>query len=95
MRRQQEAAKINHGLLMLGNTIAALADQQQHADGHNHSQDLSKTPKHAKRKDYISYRSSKLTHVLKPCLGGNAQTYIVAAVHLAPEHLEETLHTLR
>ena len=75
---------------MLGNTIAALADQQQHADSHPHQKSGS-----AKRRDYVSYRNSKLTHVLKPCLGGNAQTYIVAAIHLGPEHLEETLHTLR
>ncbi|KAK9834743.1 hypothetical protein WJX74_009036 [Apatococcus lobatus] len=71
-KRQQEAAKINHGLLMLGNTIAALADQQQHEDSQaaRHSKSTS-----AKRKDYVSYRNSKLTHVLKPCLGGNAQTF--------------------
>ncbi|EGR30035.1 kinesin motor domain protein [Ichthyophthirius multifiliis] len=43
----------------------------------------------------ISYRSSKLTHILKDCLGGNSRTLMVAAVSPASDSFAETLNTLK
>jgi hypothetical protein len=41
------------------------------------------------------YRDSKLTYLLKPFLGGNAKTTMIAALSPASINFEETLGTLR
>ncbi len=43
----------------------------------------------------MSCRQTKLTAVLKDALGGNCKTIMVANVWPEPEHLEETVSTLR
>ncbi|AIN95931.1 kinesin, putative [Leishmania panamensis] len=47
------------------------------------------------KKPYVPYRSSKLTRLLQPMLGGNARTAIVACVSQLASSLEETLNTLK
>jgi hypothetical protein len=64
----------------LGLVIKALADK---ASG--------KAAKNA----VVPYRSSKLTYILKPFLGGNAKTAMVAALSPASVNYDETLGTLR
>jgi len=44
---------------------------------------------------FIPYRESKLTYILKPFLGGNAKTSMVAALSPANVNYDETLSTLR
>jgi chromosome segregation ATPase len=44
---------------------------------------------------YVPYRGSKLTRILKESLGGNSRTCLIANIHRAKEHREETLSTLR
>lgn len=44
---------------------------------------------------YVPYRGSKLTRILKESLGGNSRTCLIANIHRAKEHKEETLSTLR
>ena len=44
---------------------------------------------------HIPYRDSKLTHLLKSSLGGNAKTTLIIAVASDMENLEETVSTLR
>ena len=41
------------------------------------------------------YRDSKLTYLLKPFLGGNAKTTMIAALSPASINYDETLGTLR
>lgn len=43
----------------------------------------------------VPYRESKLTHMLKPFLGGNAKTSMVAALSPAAVNYDETLSTLK
>ena len=44
---------------------------------------------------HIPYRDSKLTHLLKDSLGGNARTSIIANISPANSNADETLSTLR
>lgn len=46
------------------------------------------------RNNYIPYRSSKLTFILRDSLGGNCQTLMIAAVSPSSTHYEETHNTL-
>lgn len=48
-----------------------------------------------KKPGVVPYRSSLLTHLLKPSLGGNAKTTILAAISPADMNYGETLSTLR
>lgn len=43
----------------------------------------------------IPYRESKLTYILKPFLGGNARTSMIAAVSPASINFDESVSTLR
>ena len=45
-------------------------------------------------KKQIHYRDSKLTHLLRDSLGGNAKTTIIAAVSPFDCNLSETISTL-
>lgn len=77
--RLKEGANINKSLTTLGKVISALADLQS-----------------KKRKsDFIPYRDSVLTWLLKENLGGNSRTAMIAALSPADINYEETLSTLR
>ena len=43
----------------------------------------------------ISYRNSKLTHILKDSLGGNSRTLMIAAVSPSSDSFSETLSTFK
>lgn len=43
---------------------------------------------------HIPYRNSKLTHVLQPCLGGDAKACLFVTVSPADRNLSETNSTL-
>jgi kinesin family member 6/9 len=47
------------------------------------------------KRDHIPYRQSKLTNFLKNAIGGNCETIMIANVYPEPEHLEETISTLK
>jgi kinesin family protein 6/9 len=47
------------------------------------------------KRDHIPYRQSKLTNLLKNSIGGNCQTLMIANVYPEPDHLEETISTLK
>ncbi|XP_027712812.1 kinesin-like protein KIF1C isoform X1 [Vombatus ursinus] len=77
--RLKEGANINKSLTTLGKVISALAEMQS-----------------KKRKsDFIPYRDSVLTWLLKENLGGNSRTAMIAALSPADINYEETLSTLR
>ena len=54
-----------------------------------------KKGKKGKAEDFIPYRDSVLTWLLKDSLGGNSKTAMIAAISPADVQYEETLSTLR
>ncbi|XP_055502051.1 kinesin-like protein KIF1A isoform X7 [Leucoraja erinacea] len=83
--RLKEGANINKSLTTLGKVISALADVDS---GSNKNKKKKKT-------DFIPYRDSVLTWLLRENLGGNSRTAMVAALSPADINYEETLSTLR
>ncbi|XP_063059511.1 kinesin-like protein KIF1C [Engraulis encrasicolus] len=78
--RLKEGANINKSLTTLGKVISALAEMQS-------------TKK--RKSDFIPYRDSVLTWLLRENLGGNSRTAMIAALSPADINYEETLSTLR
>ncbi|KAM9833553.1 kinesin-like protein KIF1C isoform X1 [Syngnathus typhle] len=78
--RLKEGANINKSLTTLGKVISALADMQSSKK---------------RKSDFIPYRDSVLTWLLKENLGGNSRTAMIAALSPADINYEETLSTLR
>uniref|UniRef100_A0A672LVV9 Kinesin family member 1C n=1 Tax=Sinocyclocheilus grahami TaxID=75366 RepID=A0A672LVV9_SINGR len=75
-----EGANINKSLTTLGKVISALADM------HGSKK---------RRSDFIPYRDSVLTWLLRENLGGNSRTAMIAALSPADINYEEILSTLR
>lgn len=85
-QRLKEGANINKSLTTLGKVIAALATA---------SQSEGKKGKKGKADEFVPYRDSVLTWLLKDSLGGNSKTAMIAAISPADLQYEETLSTLR
>ncbi|KAI0092485.1 kinesin-domain-containing protein [Irpex rosettiformis] len=85
-QRLKEGANINKSLTTLGKVIASLAVASQ-SDG--------KKGKKGKAEEFVPYRDSVLTWLLKDSLGGNSKTAMIAAISPADVQYEETLSTLR
>ncbi|XP_035190039.1 kinesin-like protein KIF1A isoform X25 [Oxyura jamaicensis] len=83
--RLKEGANINKSLTTLGKVISALAEMDS---GPNKNKKKKKT-------DFIPYRDSVLTWLLRENLGGNSRTAMVAALSPADINYDETLSTLR
>ncbi|KAK2951430.1 putative Chromosome-associated kinesin KIF4 [Blattamonas nauphoetae] len=79
--RMREGANINKSLLALGNCINALSA-------------MAKLPPNSKRSQFVPYRSSKLTRLLKDSLGGNTKTVMIATVSPSAICYDETRKTL-
>jgi kinesin family protein 6/9 len=45
--------------------------------------------------NHVPYRQSKLTNILKDCIGANCNTLMIACIWGEASHLEETISTLR
>ncbi|KAK8778191.1 hypothetical protein V5799_020468, partial [Amblyomma americanum] len=78
--RLKEGANINKSLTTLGKVISALAEV---------------ATKKKRKGDFIPYRDSVLTWLLRENLGGNSKTAMIAAISPADINYEETLSTLR
>ncbi|KAG8189809.1 hypothetical protein JTE90_026115 [Oedothorax gibbosus] len=78
--RLKEGANINKSLTTLGKVISALAEI---------------ATKKKKKADFIPYRDSALTWLLRENLGGNSKTAMIAAISPADINYDETLSTLR
>ncbi|KAL6447864.1 hypothetical protein ACFW04_000152 [Cataglyphis niger] len=78
--RLKEGANINKSLTTLGKVISALAEI---------------ATKKKKKADFIPYRDSVLTWLLRENLGGNSKTAMIAAISPADINYDETLSTLR
>ncbi|XP_039212326.1 kinesin-like protein KIF1A isoform X22 [Crotalus tigris] len=83
--RLKEGANINKSLTTLGKVISALAEMDS---GPNKNKKKKKT-------DFVPYRDSVLTWLLRENLGGNSRTAMVAALSPADINYDETLSTLR
>ncbi|XP_037953286.1 kinesin-like protein unc-104 isoform X11 [Teleopsis dalmanni] len=80
--RLKEGANINKSLTTLGKVISALAE-------------IASKQKKSKKADFIPYRDSVLTWLLRENLGGNSKTAMIAAISPADINYDETLSTLR
>ncbi|KAI9610094.1 hypothetical protein H4Q26_007092 [Puccinia striiformis f. sp. tritici PST-130] len=85
--RFKEGIFINAGLHSLGNVISALSNQPSSLD--------SKNGNIKKKKNHIPYRESKLTRLMKDCLGGNSKTILISCISQNAQDLNESLNTLR
>ncbi|KZT12686.1 kinesin-domain-containing protein [Laetiporus sulphureus 93-53] len=85
-QRLKEGANINKSLTTLGKVISALAAA---------SSNEGKKGRKGKADDFVPYRDSVLTWLLKDSLGGNSKTAMIAAISPADVQYEETLSTLR
>lgn len=77
--RLKEGSNINRSLTTLGLVISKLADQ---ASG-------------KKKEQFVPYRDSVLTWLLKDNLGGNSKTIMISTISPSADSYEETLSTLR
>ncbi|XP_069992037.1 kinesin-like protein unc-104 isoform X9 [Penaeus vannamei] len=80
--RLKEGANINKSLTTLGKVISALAE-------------VTSKPNKKRKAEFIPYRDSVLTWLLRENLGGNSKTAMVAAISPADINYDETLSTLR
>ncbi|RNF07675.1 putative kinesin [Trypanosoma rangeli] len=76
--RLQEGGNINRSLLALGTVVQALIYRSKHPD----------------RVNYIPYRGSKLTRLLRDCFGGNCRTLMLFCVSPSSKMYEETINTM-
>ncbi|VVC97408.1 unnamed protein product [Leptidea sinapis] len=76
--RLKEGANINKSLTTLGKVISALAE-------------IASKSKKSKKADFIPYRDSVLTWLLRENLGGNSKTAMIAAISPADINYDETL----
>ncbi|KAI8321537.1 kinesin-domain-containing protein [Martensiomyces pterosporus] len=83
--RLKEGSKINQSLAALGKVISALADREKQQAGAGKNR--------GRRENYVPYRDSVLTWLLKDSLGGNSRTFMIATI--SPADYSETLSTLR
>ncbi|XP_077092723.1 uncharacterized protein kif16bb isoform X2 [Siphateles boraxobius] len=80
--RLKEGANINRSLVTLGIVISTLAD-------------LSIGGGIKRKQNFVPYRDSVLTWLLKDSLGGNSKTIMIATISPADVNYSETLNTLR
>lgn len=79
----EEGKYINRSLLTLGHIIWKLSRDRQNKGGPPSSQ------------THLPYRNSKLTRILQPSLGGQAQIAVICTVAPSVECLAETHNTLK
>lgn len=80
--RAKEGQFINKSLLTLGHVVHKLSE-------------MSKNKNDMAPKEHIPYRDSKLTRLLQPSLGANAQTCIICNISPTLSNLEESHNTLK
>lgn len=91
-QRLKELCNINKSLSALGKVIYDLAENSKGTAGA--AGGLNSAPE-TKQKAYINFRTSKLTHLLKDSLGGNAVTVMICTLNPHISAMKETLSTLK
>eukprot|EP01060_Flectonema_neradi_P038921 TRINITY_DN8337_c0_g1_i1.p1 TRINITY_DN8337_c0_g1~~TRINITY_DN8337_c0_g1_i1.p1 ORF type:complete len:1209 (+),score=232.33 TRINITY_DN8337_c0_g1_i1:350-3628(+) len=85
----KDGININRSLSTLGRVIHALSERSEK------SQDLKRTSVGESSRNWVAYRDSVLTWLLKENLGGNSKTVMLACISPSSTQFEETLNTLR
>ena len=80
-QRLKEGANINRSLLALSNVIRALSTRAT-------------APSTTAGEDFVNFRDSKLTQLLKPYLEGNGRMAIICCITPSAKYVEETRSTL-
>jgi centromeric protein E len=95
--RQKEGQYINKSLLTLGHVVHKLSEMssREKGGGGSSSSSSSSSLSMMAPNEHIPYRDSKLTRLLQPSLGGNAQVCIICNVSPALSNLEESHNTLK
>ncbi|XP_077998680.1 kinesin-like protein KIF1A [Glandiceps talaboti] len=88
--RLKEGANINKSLTTLGKVISSLAELSS-----MDKMGKGSASKRKRKSDFIPYRDSVLTWLLRENLGGNSKTAMIAALSPADINYDETLSTLR
>ena len=83
-----EMVNINKSLLILGNVIHSLGQNNSNTNSTNNKNNKNK-------KVFAPYKDSKLTQILEDSLGGNSATYLIANISPCDENFEETISTLK
>jgi kinesin family protein 15 len=86
----KEGGNINKSLLSLSNVIAKLS-----ANNNNSNTVSNKDLNNKISSNFVNYRDSKLTFLLRDSLGGNSKTLIVANISPSSICYGETLSTLK
>ena len=87
--RLVEGANINRSLLALANCINALASESEA------SARAGRNGRRRVRANFVPYRDSKLTRLLKDSFGGNCRTVMITNVSPAGNQYEETVNSLK
>ena len=82
-----EMVNINKSLLILGNVI--------HSLGNNNNLSMTDNKNRNQKKIFAPYKDSKLTQILEDSLGGNSVTYLLATISPCDENFDETISTLK
>ena len=82
-QRLRELCKINTSLSNLGKVIYELSENSKRSKG-------SKA-----MPSFVNFRESKLTHLLKDSLGGNAKTVMICTLNPHMSAIKETISTLK
>lgn len=80
--RLREASNINRSLSVLGDVIKALSEKSRLGNS-------------SRNHDFVPYRNSILTWLLKDSLGGNSRTTMLATVSPTDSSYNESINTLR
>jgi hypothetical protein len=93
----KDAININKSLTQLGLVISELSKRnfttiKRKIPNTNVNDEIHDTKK---RNNFISFRDSKLTWILKESLGGNSKTFMLANISASSKNYHETLSTLR
>jgi Kinesin motor domain len=77
-QRLKEGANINKSLLSLGNVIRSLANQCPNSSPSSSSSSSSVSGNQSQ--EFVNFRDSKLTLLLKPSLSGNAKMAVICCI---------------
>jgi hypothetical protein len=94
--RLHESKYINKSLLTLSNVIGRLAEESDNLGAGNSSLNASASASASSPREaaHVPYRDSKLTRLLRTCLGGNALTVMICCLSPAVSSIDESLSTL-
>jgi len=96
-RAFNEARNINQSLSVLRRVIEALAERSKAGGRRKKKLVVKKGRLRSKRRsvDFVPFRESILTFILKDSLGGNSRTYVLATVSPSDQFFRETHSTLK